>query len=42
MRIRLAIGCALTSSLVLWAGVAWSRSDDASLKEKVLKTYPKH
>ena len=40
MRIRLAIGCALTSSLVLWAGVAWSRSDDASLKEKVLKTYP--
>ena len=35
-----AIGCALTGSLLFWASSAWSRDDEASLKERVLKTYP--
>jgi hypothetical protein len=34
------IGCALTGSLLVWASSAWTRGDDASLKERVLKTYP--
>jgi hypothetical protein len=41
MRLRpSAIGCALTGSLLLWASSAWTRDDEAALKERVLKTYP--
>ena len=34
------VGYALTVSLCLSAGPAWTRDDDASLKERVVRTYP--